>query len=319
MNNAVTTVFKNFIAFCGGLAAVLIFAGISFAATSVRLEQPKTPTNQNNFNLVFVALDSGDNAVTVTCYKKGPSDGAFAQFGSPITLSNGGNTDNCPVDSSIVNTNGTYAFYVMANGTQSNTVTVDYNTSGPGTPSEYSKDHPSSCQYKISFKTADDSGKTVKVELYRSVNTSFNADSGSRSQTMGIGSNTSATFTDTVPDCNTTYYYAIRAFDSAGNGSGLVGDSQTVTTVITPTGTPQAASQANGAIPVVTNNVTQGEPTGTQPSVAPTTGEKGVLGAKTSPQESFTSLLIKYGGWAIIILGLFAAAFFFFRRQAKRS
>lgn len=315
---------KKITAIFAGLVATLLFAGVSFAATSVRLEQPKSPTNQNNFTLTFVALDTQGNAITAKCFKQGPSDAGFVQFGSDITLSSGGNTDNCQIDSSILSTNGTYTFKVQANGMDSNTVTVDYNTSGPGTPTNYSKDHPTSCQYKISFRTADDGGKTVKVEVYRSINTSFNADSGTRVQSIGIGSNTDGSFTDNVPDCNQTYYYAVRAFDSAGNGSGLVGDSETQTTVINPTGTPGSSNgstgttgsqTANGAIPVVTSGVTPGEPTGTQTTPEPTTGEKGVLGAKTSP----TDTLIKYGGWAAIILGLLAAAFFFLRRQMKKS
>ena len=318
---------KHLFATISGLAAVLLFAGVSFASTSVRLEQPKSPTNQNNFNLVFVALNTDNSPITVKCFKEAPGEASFSQFGSDITLSDGGNTDNCPVDSSVVSTNGTYAFYVTANGTPSSTVTVDYNTSGPGTPSNYSKDHPTSCQYKISFRTADDGGKTSKVELYRSVNTSFNADSGTRVQSMGIGSNTDSSFTDNVPDCNQTYYYAIRAFDSAGNGSGLVGDSETQTTVINPTGTPSNGSgstsntsanssagssqTSGGAIPVVTSGVTPGEPTSTEPSAAPTAEEKGVLGAKTSPMDN----LVKYGGWGIIIVGLLAVVYFLIRRM----
>lgn len=322
--------FKRILASIGGVVATLAFVSISFAATSVRLEQPKSPTNQNSFNLVFVALDTQDNPVTVKCFKKGPSDAGFSQFGADITLSNGGNTDNCPVTSSVMNTNGTYSFYVEANGVISSTVTVDFNTSGPGTPSNYSKDHPTSCQYKISFKTADDGGKTVKVELYRSVNTSFNADSGTRVQTMGIGSNSNGTFTDNIPDCNATYYYAIRAFDSASNGSGLVGDSQTVTTVINPTEAPTTAGSASvlakstqqtgGAIPVTTSGVTPGageNPTGT---VSTTPGEKEVLGSTKTPSEAPTSVgefVRNNKSWLLLLGALIAlaAAVWFFKTR----
>ncbi len=260
---------------------MLVFTGSAFASTSVRLEQPKSPTNQSSFDLTFVALDTDDNAISVQCFKKGPSDGSFSQFGSTISLSAGGNTDTCPVDSSVLNQQGTYAFYVTANNgsstISSDTVTVDFNnSSGPGTPSDYSKDHPSSCEYKISFKSADDSGKTVKVELYRSDSTSFNIDSGSRVQSMAIGSNTTGTFTDNVPDCSKSYYYAIRAFDSAGNGSGVVGDSQIHT--INPTAAP-----TQGAIQVSSGNNTAGN---TQANTA----NSSVLGTKTdvtvTPEEN---------------------------------
>lgn len=316
--------FKKISAIISGMVMVLLFAGVSFAATSVRLEQPKSPTNKDTFDLTFVALDTDNNPITVKCYKKGPSDGGFSQFGSDIVLSNGGNTDTCPINSSVINQQGTYNFYVTANSATSSTVSVDFNTSTPGTPSNYNKAQLSSCEYKISFRTADDSGKTVKVELYRSTNTSFNADSGSKVQDMGISSNTDGSFIDYVPSCGTTYYYAIRAFDSAGNGSGVVGDSQTNVTTINPTGTVSGNSSnggtGGGAIPVVTSSVAEGgtpttEPTGT----SPTSGEKGVLGAKTSPSDSLQSFISRYGGWAIIGFLILVGLFIYFRQRMKKS
>src|SRR6185369_9485240 len=94
----------------------------------------------------------------------------------------------------------------------------------------YSKDKITACEYKIHFRSADDAGKTVKVEVYRSENKSFSADAGSRVGTVATGSNTDNDFTQSVPDCNKVYYYAVRAFDSGGNGSGVTGDSETVVT-----------------------------------------------------------------------------------------
>lgn len=314
--------FKRILANLVVLFALLAFAGSAFAATSVRLEEPKSPTDQNTFNLTYVALDTDNNPVTVTCWKKGPSDGSYSQFGSSTTLpTNGGGSDNCPVDSSVINAQGTYSFYVIANGVQSNTVSVDYDTNGPGTPSNYSKDHPTSCEYKISFQTANDNGETVQVNLYRSENTSFTADGGSKVQTMNIGSNTSATFTDTIPDCSKTYYYALRAFDNAGNGSGVIGDSEThVTTSTTTTNGTTAAGTTTtevGAIPVITSSVNP--ETSTTPAATP--AEKKVLGTETSAHVTKPNGLFGFLTWskaalfAIVILVIGIVSFWLLRKR----
>ena len=220
------------------------------SALSVRLEQPKTPTNQTNFGIVFVALDLNNaNTVTVTCNKKGPSDGAPVSFGGSQTFPNGGNTGTCAVDSSILSAAGIYTFSVEAtsdSGTANDSVTVEYKTEGPGDPRDYSKSKPSACEYKIHFKTADDGGKTVKVEVYRSENTSFTADNNTRVATIAVGSNQERDFTQGV-DCSKDFYYAVRAFDASGNGSGVVGDSETHTTVTT-TGTTTTTTSTSTTV-----------------------------------------------------------------------
>ncbi len=234
-------------------ALFFMFAGQVFAAVptlSVRLEQPKSPTGNNTFPITFVALSTDSDQVTVKCFKKGPSDGVFSQFGSTISLAVGGDTGKCEVNSSVVNQKGTYQFYANGNnGTEnisSSIVSVDYDNEGPGTPTNYSKDKILSCQYKIKFRTSDDGGKTTKVELYRSDNTSFTADSGTRVDTRSMGSNTDAEFVNGIPDCNKTYYYVLRAFDNAGNGSGIIGDSNV--TVVTGEATSSINTESGAVI-----------------------------------------------------------------------
>lgn len=276
------------------IVTTLIFfavsAQVAFAAAgdlSVKVSQPKSPTNQNSFNLNFVALDLGDRPVTVKCFKKGPSDGDFSQFGADFNLAAGGNSDNCVVDNSLVNTQGTYQFYVVAvadtDTVTSATISVDYNTSGPGTPSDYSKEPTNSCTFKLKFKTANDGGKTVKVEFYRSENTSFMADAGTVFASQSIGSNTNGEISNTVPNCAKTYYYALRAFDSAGNGSGLVGDSFTTTTTNT---TVSSVSPTSAPIVVAANQVGSGEVAGepTASDANTPTEEGSSQGATPTPQ-----------------------------------
>jgi hypothetical protein len=263
-----------------------IFAAPAYAANvSVRVEQPKSPTNNHDFSLNFVALDILGRSMTAKCYKQGPTDGGFVQFGSDIALSSGGNTSYCANSNTFMNENGTYAYRVDVSAgadTASDTTSVTYNTSGPGDVKDYSKTHTNSCEYTIHFKTAADSGKTVKVEVYRSENTSFNADSGSRVGTVNAGSDEAHDFTNTPPDCNKTYYYAIRAFDSSGNGSAVVGDNVTTNTVVNPTGTTGSV----GAIPVSGNG---GSVLGKSTGATGASAEGDTLGAtSTTPSAEIT-------------------------------
>jgi|WetSurMetagenome_2_1015567.scaffolds.fasta_scaffold18950_2 hypothetical protein len=230
-----------------GVVLVFLCAGTSFAATSVRLEQPQAKTYRNTFDITFVALDTQDSLVSVQCYKKGPSDSGFVSFGSAIGLSEGGNTDVCQVNSGVINTNGTYQFYVVAAGSStvtSNTISIEHSDAIPAAPEAYSKTKPDNCTYKITFRTAND-GKTVKVNLYRSTDSYFTLDSGHQVNSTNIGSDTEGSLTDNIsPNCNTSYYYAIRAFDTFGNGSDLRGDSNVTTTTVD---NPQ--TEVQGAIP----------------------------------------------------------------------
>ncbi|MBI4038246.1 hypothetical protein HY387_01185 [Candidatus Daviesbacteria bacterium] len=265
----------------------LFLAGSVYASDlSVRLEQPKTPTTLSSFKITFVALDVQDRAVTVKCFKKAPGDASFSQYGSDISLPAGGDTGTCEVTSAILNQDGNFDFYVsaQANGDteQSSIVTLKRQTSSPGTPQSYSKEKlASGCEYKISFKTADDNGETSKVEIYRSDQTSFNADSGTRVGTVSIGSNQEGSFTNSVPDCGKTWYFAIRAFNGVGNGSGVTGDSETV--VVT-----KIAETSQQAIPVTESQVSQGSILGQAISEG---GEGQTLGEATKEaQEEITPL-----------------------------
>ncbi|OGG35189.1 hypothetical protein A2363_03905 [Candidatus Gottesmanbacteria bacterium RIFOXYB1_FULL_47_11] len=276
--------------------ALSLFAGNVYAGSmTIKIEQPKSPTNLTSLNVNFVVLDYAANgAITARCWKKGPGDGGFSQFGSDMAITTGGNSANCVADGSSFSSEGTYQYYVTAENTgetvTSDTVSVERKTSGgPDTPTNYSKSRVNICDYKINFRTADDGGKTVKVEVYRSGETSFSADPGSRVDTITIGSNTDGSSTTTPPNCNQEFYFAVRAFDSIGNGSGLVGDSVTVTVGGTTTTTTTTTGSAGaGAIPAGTG----GNILGVETAGAPTGPSGAILGEEASssptPSEDYT-------------------------------
>lgn len=260
----------------------LFFAGAVYAASPLQaqIEAPKSPTNQTDIAINVVVLDQNQvPSISVQCFWQ-KNGGPWNALGNVITVIPGGNnTANCQTSSNEISEDATYSFYATVNdgtnGMNTQTVSTNFTRSGPGTPTNYSKSQPTSCSNKISFHTADDGGKTVKVEVYRSTSTSFGADGSTKIGTVSIGSNLDGNYTDNVPDCNATYFYAIRAFDSAGNGSGVVGDSQTVTVVTTTTG----ASGTAGAIPAGTNGNVLGASNGT---IEGSTGPSGgVLGEAT--------------------------------------
>ncbi len=310
---------------------------------SIRFEQPASPTTNNTFDINFVTLDILGRSITVKCFKKGPSDGSLVQFGSDITVAAGGNSGNCSVNSSVLSANGTYQFRAKAftsspdNEALSEIIAIDFNVSGgPGTPISYQKNQIDSCKYEIKFRTADDGGKTVKVEIYRSSETSFNADAGTRITTIAVGSNEEKIFTDTIPVCGKTYYYVIRAFDSAGNGSGLIGD--TVVTVTTTTTTSTTTSgggggAAGGAGSVLGTQTTGGAIPVTNVTIPAPTGEvlgqgtpSGAVEVTTTPKGGVAGAMSKILSKAnrpwiliIVVVVLGAAVYVFIKRKPTES
>ena len=280
------------------------------------IQELKSPTNTKDLKLEFKALHLNNQVVTAKCLKKGPNDSGFSQFGSDIVLIAGGNSSYCDL-SQAMNDSGSYQFIVEANDGSDNlskNAFLDYHTSSPGTPRDYRKENINSnnCDFKIHFRTDADNGKTVKVELYRSSDSAFSANNDSLVHSVNIGSDQEYDIYNSVPDCSKTYYYALRAFDSAGNGSGLVGDKITITT----TTETIIDSETQGAIPVIGDNVStedgdQLDSIGDEALNEPTDGETGqVLGTQKGiitdfiGKHKFISTLIGVGFLSIIIYAI---------------
>lgn len=308
------------------IVTLFLFAGTVLAAnsTSIRLQQPQSPINKNDFDLIFVALDTNQSqTISVQCYKKGPTDSDYIATGSIINIVNGGNTDKCDINGGVINQGkGTYYFKVVANGSieaTSNIVSVEFNNEGPGTPVNYSKTKPTDCTYKISFTSAEDDNKTVRVELYRSTENKFNIDSSHKVNSINIGSKTDGIMTDNIsPDCNKTYYYVLRAYDKYGNGSGLTGDTNSTTTTIsttTTTETQQGAIEITGA----SQSVLGETKTATEASKEVLGVEKNELEENTTNQNPINWIM---GHKKISLLALFiiiCIAVVIYRKKSKNK
>lgn len=212
----------------GSVLSLLMARPVLASVLSVKIESPKTPVNTKDFRIDFVALDLDGRTIDVKCFFRKTGDG-FSQFDSLKNLPSGGGNGYCQVTGTQITSAGSYEFYVTAQ-TSSETVTsatvaVSYDDKQPGTPVYYNKElQLDGCSYKISFKTANDGGQTSKVELYRSADFEFTADSSTKVAEIGIGSDQENIFFNGKPDCSKNYYYVIRAFNSVGNGSDLIGD-----------------------------------------------------------------------------------------------
>jgi hypothetical protein len=186
----------------------------------LRVSEPRTPDNQA-FIVDYVVLDLDNNFVAVTCEKKNPADTFFTLLSNTTTQA-GGDSGICAINKSDFDDNGVYAIKVTAQAggvTKSEEVAVTYKTSGPKKPEYIKKDKVDSCEYKIKVKTSGDTD-TAYIEIYRSDKKDFTVGAGTRVKTVDIGENEVYEFTHKLygGDCGSSYY-AVRAFDVAGNPS----------------------------------------------------------------------------------------------------
>jgi hypothetical protein len=95
--------------------------------------------------------------------------------------------------------------------------------SPPSAPTEYSKERINPTTYKLSWENPFDEDYE-KVYVYRSKETSFTAETGTRIGEVGGAKNEKMTYNDGSAEPNVEYFYALRAVDRAGNASGVVTD-----------------------------------------------------------------------------------------------
>ncbi len=263
----------------------------------VRVEEPKTPTNET-FGLTFSAVDTGQRKMVAKCQVKKPNTTNFVDFQTieiEKSESYQGDSKVCDVTNDVLSTGGTYEFRVLATAGDDNaystTVTVDYSSENPDKPKDFEVEKKNDCEYKIKFKTADD-GKTSYVEVYRSDEKKFSVGEDKKVKTITIGPNEKYEYTDTVAGstCGKTQYYAIRAFDKYDNPSDVVAQENVVIvekTVTNKNTTEEATTEPEEALVVVPGSSTVA-PGGTTGETVVVPGEEangGVLGEIAKDQE----------------------------------
>ncbi|MFC1700013.1 hypothetical protein ACFLZ4_00005, partial [Patescibacteria group bacterium] len=310
----------------GVIAIMLITLGLAvfgseraYAATNVLIEDPETPVN-DEFKIGFVTMDTESQVLEAKCYVRGPSDAVFSEF-QTIGLPAGGSSADCDVNNSVLGFSGTYTFKVIVTGgsggtVESNEVAVYFDEDAPGRPKYIEKDKDGSCTYEIEFKTADD-GQTSYVEVYREFDRELNLNSSTRIRTISIGPDQEHEFDETLsgPDCDETPYYAVRAFDTAGNGSEP--RAEEVVTTVTITIEDEGEEVIIGAIEVTGGGDILGVTGGEEGEEGePGEGEEGeVLGEEGSIIVKASKSLLK-SPWFWVVL---ACILLLIRRAAKKK
>jgi hypothetical protein len=143
------------------------------------------------------------------------------------------------VNDSVLDDSGTYKFYVLvdpdtADDVKSDTVEVDYDGEGPDKPKYIEKEKINDCVNKITLKTADD-GETSSVQIFADDDKEIDIDDSHKIETENIGPDEKFSFEHIVSgdDCDKDWYYAVVAFDDAGNASKPRAETITTTTTTT--------------------------------------------------------------------------------------
>ncbi len=203
---------------------------------NIKLHEPRSPDRLKASQLVFVTLDIQQRAITVDCYAKKPGDLNFAKFDTASILK-GGDSGVCDL-TDLISESGTYSFYVTASVNnqirESNRVSLDYTDEKPLKPKNYQKLKLADCKYQIEYTTAADEGKTSQVALYYSTATEFQINQDTEVARQAISSDERGSFTYHIDNCdnNVDHFFAIRAFDQAGNSSSAVGDEKIIENII---------------------------------------------------------------------------------------
>lgn len=294
---------------------------------SVKIEQPDSPQFGKDFKIGFVALDIDGDPITVKCYEEGL--GLFDTYNSATS-------GNCDVSKAGITADGDYKFYVTADAghgiNQTDSVTVKIDLSAPETPLNYSRTDVDACNKQITFTTAAIGDPTDKIELYRSTTQTFVADPAVNKvgeTATGLGLNFSGTISDNVApaDCSLKYYYAIRAVDAEGNGSGFVGDENvhvtTKTKHKTSTRTITIHPAAAGAIPTAGGGAAGGAVGGAEAGgeAQPGAEEEGqVLGEEMETQGQAAASWLKKNKWLLIsILIVILIGAYAYRKNKRKN
>ncbi|NTW14505.1 MAG: DUF11 domain-containing protein, partial [Candidatus Moranbacteria bacterium] len=332
--------FKKICKRCGKGAAILLFAmtvgmfGGADAAKAnsvpdlyVRAEKPEAMAN-GSFTLDFVTLDTDKTgSIGIECQVRKPGESDFTTFQS-MTVQEGGDSGQCSVGAAELPDDGTYVFRVRAtSGSEvatSKESSVSYDTIFPGKPKSIDKSYVSSCINRVKLRTADD-GQTTHVEVYRSTSEDFIADATTLVHTAAVGPNATYEYDDTRPSaiCGDKTYYAVRAFDDAGNASPVREEDITETNRVTVyedvtdrggvTLTPGAAGVTGGTGTGVENAGTGTEQVTGTVEGAQTPEQGTVEGAET------TSGVWPWYVWAFIAAAIGYAAYRWYIARGKKQ
>lgn len=210
--------------------SVLIFSAFVFtrpalAAFKIAVSAPPEYTNREDLRIYYTYLETDGKTAKVNLYvQKEGKDWRQTKDKDKTAVSGYFQLEG----SDFYNGDGKYHFYAKAwvEGVEyvSSTVTTTFDRSAPGQVTDYSKAKKDELNYEIRWRNPSDSDYQ-RVHIYRSREKSFTADTGTKvGEAFGAPGEYMKLENGSLEDKNAEYFYAIIAFDRAGNHSGIVTD-----------------------------------------------------------------------------------------------
>lgn len=313
-------------------SAVLVGSLVGSAAADTwtgTISQLPATMNTHNFNVEYNAFSLQANSFTAQLKVLAPGSEGYLPCGSTQDTSADPNDVNGGAGSinvaACVPSDGDYSFEVVitrdgTGGSDVQTVgptSTHVDATAPGAPIYHGKTQAGN-SYTLSFNAPSDSD-VASVQIFASTSKTYTANATTRVGSVTVSPNGAYSFSYTAPD-SATRYFSLQAFDTAGNGSAIVGDPGTV---ITPVrfinqlggsgsgGTASTAAATTGQVAGASTTNGQVNATGQSKTNQGNNGK--VLGSETVVNHSNTAWYV-VGGLVI----LFAAAYYwFFIRTGK--
>ncbi|MEK7182871.1 MAG: fibronectin type III domain-containing protein, partial [Patescibacteria group bacterium] len=304
--------------FLGSALVVLLFllvAQVSPAKAALTVDILDLPsyTSTDTFYISYTALDiEGDAVVANFLVKK---DGGT--FRSLVNGSASGATNKVLVTGQdFYDGQGKYIFRVEVTGgadTSADETNTTFDHSGPSGVQEYRKERLTDSSYRLFWKNPGDSDFN-RVFIYRSDKPEFTADGSTKVGEVGGAPDQQMSWDNFGLESGKTYFYALRAVDHAGNGSGIVADQEAQVTAgavlaAAATTTTTAGAVAGGVEKVKVlpkEEPSEGEILGEEASPSPTAVETPVAEAPGGLLEQLSGnrllalaviLIVVIGAW----------------------
>lgn len=280
---------------------------------NIILNTPPSMANTTDFQLFYTAIETDQSPIIVNLFlkKEGSSDWKQAIDEDKTDYSG-----KFQMRGEDFYGEGKYQFYAQAvsgaTTKNSDSVEITLDTTAPGKVEDYRKERISSTNYRLYFKCPTDTD-LEKVYIYKSKETSFTADPGTRVAEVGCAPGESKTH-EIGGDQDVDYYFALRALDHAGNASEVVTDApgtvetgQVAGAAVTPTGA------GTGEVVFLPEEGVTGTPTGE--------AAEGELGGGISSEEKVLGEAVPKASKLPYILGglglVLLVAFFFLRKKEE--
>lgn len=205
--------------------SAFVFTRPALAAFKIAVSSPPEYTNREDLRIYYTYLETDGKTAKVNLYvQKEGKDWRQTKDKDKTAVSGYFQLEG----GDFYNGDGKYHFYAKAwvEGAEyiSPTVSTTFDRSAPGKVTDYSKVKKDELNYEIKWRNPSDSDY-VRVHIYRSREKSFTADSGTKvGEAFGAPGENMKLDNGSLEDKNAEYYYAIIAFDRAGNHSEVLTD-----------------------------------------------------------------------------------------------